>query len=66
MRDFVDPEKFETFRDLREEIEKIDIPKRRYANFFLLFKDKLLAFLYARFIDFVKSDKVKDVQNKVK
>ena len=61
VRDFFDPEEFETFRDLREEIEKIDIPKRRYAKDILVFKDKFVAFLYARFIDFVKSDKVKGV-----
>ena len=30
--DFFDPEEFETFRDLREEIENIDIPKRRYGK----------------------------------
>ena len=30
--DFFDPEEFETFRDLREEIENIHIPKRRYAK----------------------------------
>ena len=59
--DFFDPEEFETFRDLREEIENIDIPKRRYGKKIWFIKDKLVAFLYERFIDFVKSDKVKGV-----
>ena len=60
VRNFFDPEEFDTFRDLQEEIEKIDILKRRYAKY-LIFKDKLVAFLSARFIDFVKTDKVKGV-----
>ena len=53
VRDFFDPEEFDTFRDLKEEIEKTDIPKRRYAKKCLIFKDILVAFLYARFIGFV-------------
>ena len=53
VRDFFDPEEFDTFRDLKEEIEKIDIPKRRSAKKCLIFKDILVAFLYARFISFV-------------
>ena len=32
VRNFFDPEEFDTFRDLQEETEKIDIPKRRYAK----------------------------------
>ena len=40
VRDLFDAEEYDTFRDLKEEIENIDIPKRRYAKKHLIFKDK--------------------------
>ena len=40
VRDLFDAEEYDTFRDLKEEIENIDILKRRYAKKHLIFKDK--------------------------
>ena len=40
VRDLFDAEEYDTFRDLKEEIENIDIPKRRYTKKHLIFKDK--------------------------
>ena len=40
VRDLFDAEEYDTFRDLKKEIENIDIPKRRYTKKHLIFKDK--------------------------
>ena len=62
-RDFIDLEDFDTFRDVKAKIDKINIPKSRFAknnpkNFF---KDKLTAYLYSQLIDFETTDKTKGV-----
>ena len=63
IRDFIDLEDFDTFRDLKAEIDKINIPKSRFAknNPKKFFKDKLTAYLYLQLIDFEMTDKIKGV-----
>ena len=63
IRDFIDLEDFDTFRDLKAEIDKINIPKSRFAknNPKEFFKDKLTAYLYSQLIDFETTDKIKGV-----
>ena len=61
IRDFIDLEDFDTFRDLKEEIDKVNISKRRFDknNPKIFFKDMLTAYLYLQFIDFKTTDKIK-------
>ena len=63
IRDFIDLEDFDTFRDLKVEIDKINIPKSRFAknNPKKFFKDKLTAYLYSQLIDLETTDKIKGV-----
>ena len=52
IRDFVVEDlgnTYETFPDLRKDIEKIVVPKKTFSNKSQLFPDKVIAFLYCRF-----------------
>ena len=65
IRDIIDLEDFDTFRDLKEEIDQVNISKRRFdknnpKNFF---KDMLTAYLYLQFIDFKTTDKIKGMHS---
>ena len=48
-------------KDIKNKNKKIDIPKRPYAKKESIFKDNIAAFLYAKFIDFIETDKVEGV-----
>ena len=52
---------YSTFQDLREEINHISIPKKRFASKKALFSEKLIAFLYSSMVNFCKTDKVKEI-----
>ena len=52
---------YETFNDLRKDIEKVLIPKRTYARKQEFFRDKIVAFLYSNMIPFCLTDKVKGI-----
>ena len=52
---------YSTFQDLREEINHISIPKKRFASKKALFSEKLIAFLYSGMVNFCKTDKVKEI-----
>ena len=52
---------YSTFQDLREEINHISIPKKRFASKKVLFSEKLIAFLYSSMVNFCKTDKVKEI-----
>ena len=59
--DLFDEKEPKQMKDIKNIIKKIDIPERPYAKKESIFKDKIVAFLYAKFIDFVETDKVKGV-----
>ena len=52
---------YSTFQDLREEINQISIPKKRFASKKTPFSEKLIAFLYSSMVNFCKTDKVKRI-----
>ena len=52
---------YSTCQDLREEIDHISIPKRRFASKKTLFSEKMIAFLYSSMINFCKNNKVKGI-----
>ena len=52
-------EAYETFEHLREDIEKIQVPKKPFARKTEIFKEKMLAFLYSGLISFPITDKIK-------
>ena len=56
-----DLQMYETFQSIRENIEKINIPKRPYSKKTLFFRDKMLLFLYSNLIRFHKTDKIKGI-----
>lgn len=56
-----DLQMYETFQSIRENIEKINIPKRPYSKKNLFFRDKMLLFLYSNLIRFHKTDKIKGI-----
>ena len=61
VREFIDLDDLDTFRDLKEYIDRVKIPKRPYAKKGQVFKEKLTAYLYSNFIKFIITDKVKGV-----
>ena len=52
---------YSTFQDLREKINHISIPKKRFTSKKTLFSEKLIAFLYSSMVNFCKTDKVKGI-----
>ena len=52
---------YSIFQDLREEINHISIPKKRFASKKTPFSEKLIAFLYSSMVNFCKTDKVKGI-----
>ena len=46
VREFIDLHDLDTFGDLKEDIDRVKIPKRPYAKNTLVFKEKLTAYLY--------------------
>ena len=52
---------YSSLQDLREEIDHISIPKKRFAFKKTLFSEKLLAFLYSSMVNFCKTNKVKEI-----
>ena len=64
VRDFL-PEDLDncypTFQDLREEINHISIPKKKFTSKKTLFSEKLIAFLYSSMVNFCKTNKVKGI-----
>ena len=52
---------YSTFQDLREEIDHISIPKRRFASKKTLFSEKIIAFFYSSMINFCKNNRVKGI-----
>ena len=52
---------YETFNDLRKDIEKALIPKRTYARKQGFFRDEIVVFLYSNVIPFCLTDKVKGI-----
>ena len=52
---------YPTLQDLREDINHISIPKKRFASKKTLFSEKLIAFLYSNMVNFCKTDKVKGI-----
>ena len=52
---------YSTFQDLREEINHVSIPKKRFASKKTRFSEKLIAFLCSRMVNFCKTDKVKGI-----
>ena len=52
---------YSSLQDLREEIDHISIPKKRFASKKTLFSGKLLAFLYSSMVNFCKTNKVKEI-----
>ena len=61
VREFIDLDDLDTFRDLKEDIDRVKIPKRPYAKKAQVFKERLTAYLYSNFIKFIITDKVKGV-----
>ena len=54
-------EVYERFNCLREDIEKVSIPKKPYAKKQEIFRDKMVVFLYSNLIPFCMTDKVKGI-----
>ena len=52
---------YSSLQDLREEIDHISVPKKRFASKKLLFSEKLLAFLYSSKVNFCKTNKMKGI-----
>ena len=52
---------YETFNCLREDIERIQIPRKLYAKNQEIFKEKMIAFLNSSFISFCTTDKIKGI-----
>ena len=52
---------YETLQDLRNEINHITVPDKRFDPRKKLFSEKLVAFLYSSMIDFCKTSKVKGI-----
>ena len=52
---------YSSLQDLREEIDHISIPKKRFASKKTLFSERLLAFLYSSMVNFCKTNKVKGI-----
>ena len=48
---------YSTFQDLREEINHVSIPKKRFASKKTRFSEKLIAFLCSRMVNFLKQTK---------
>ena len=52
---------YSTLEELREEIDHISIPKKRFNSKKALFSEKLIAFLYSSMLKFCKTSKVKGI-----
>ena len=52
---------YSTLLELKEEIQHVSLPKKRFATKKNLFSEKLLAFLYSAIIRFCETDKVKGI-----
>ena len=52
---------YSSLQNLREEIDHISIPKKRFTSKKTLFSEKLLVFLYSSMVDFCKTSKVKRI-----
>ena len=52
---------YDTFNSLREDIDKISVPKKPFSRKQELFRDKTIAFLYSNLISFCITDKVKGI-----
>ena len=52
---------YDTFSSLRQDIEKISLPKRPFSRKQELFHEKMVAFLYSNLIPFCITDKVKGI-----
>ena len=48
-------------KDLREEIDHISVPKKKFSSKKVLFSEKLIAFLYSIMIKFCETSKVKGI-----
>ena len=52
---------YETFQELRQEIEKIVVPKRIFSHKNNNFSDKIITFPYSHLINFCRTRKVKGI-----
>ena len=52
---------YETFGDLRQDIEHIQVPKNPFSSKNALFSEKVIAFLYPSMINFCRTNKVKSI-----
>ena len=52
---------YETFSELREDIEKIVVPKKHFSHKSHNFSEKIIAFLYSNMIHFCRTTKVKGI-----
>ena len=52
---------YSSLQDLREEIDHISTPKKRFTSKKTLFSEKLLAFFYSSMVNFCKTNKVKGI-----
>ena len=52
---------YPTLEDLREEIDHISIPKKKFNSKKTIFSEKLIAFLYSSMVKFCETSKVKGI-----
>ena len=52
---------YNTFADLRIDIEKIVVPKKPFVHKYQLFSDKIIAFLYSNLMSFARTSKVNGI-----
>ena len=52
---------YDTFNNLRDDIEKISVPKKPFSRKQELFHNKMITFLYSNLISFCITDKVKGI-----
>ena len=52
---------YETFQELRKDIENIAIPKRSWSRKSSNFSEKIIAFLYSNMISFCRTEKLKGI-----
>ena len=64
IRDLCDT--YETFNELRQDIERIVAPKKPFSYRNNNFPDKIIAFLYSHLISFCRTKKVKEIPMSIK
>ena len=52
---------YDTFANLRIDIEKIVVPKKPFVHKHQLFSDKIIAFLYSNLMSFARTSKVNGI-----